>query len=210
MQPFIHRYDHHQAFEVSKRLSVHLQEGNFICHYSQNHGILWRQVLLQNTSIIDRDQDRRRLRMREALHIMKLKLTLNITQETLLLPTNVRRTCPPRNEEIIPVRTPASTATNQNSGVPVEAAENPCQTRPPQNQEVIPAGIPTTTTANPSATENSGIRIAADNSANPPPEPHHPAPVRRSARLRHIAPTYQPMKCRSHVNPYPLCPLRNI
>ena len=162
---------------LSKRLSVHLQEGNFFHQFRQNHGILQRPALLQNTSIIDRDQDRHRLRLRQALYIMKLKPTLNITQETLLLPTNVRRIRPPRNEEIIPVgmpvRTPAGLVNNHNPEIPIGAAENHHQTRPPQNPEAIPAEIPATTPANPTANENSGILDATDNIVNPPTELHH-------------------------------------
>ena len=79
---------------LSKRLSVHLQEGNFHQHYTRTHGELLRTTLLQATSIIDRDSDRKRLRLREALHILQLKPTLNVTQETLLLPTNTRRNRP--------------------------------------------------------------------------------------------------------------------
>ena len=141
---------------------------------------------------------------------MKLKPTLNITQETLLLPTNICRIHPPRNEEIIPmgipVRTPAGPATNHNSEIPVGAAENhsqtrPSQTRPPQNPEEILAEVPATTPANPTANENAGILDAADNPVNHPPELHHPAPVTRSARLRHIAPTHQPIRMQIFVNP---------
>ena len=137
-----HSYIGMTTTRFSKRLSVYLQEGNFFQHFRQHHGVLQRTALLENTTIIDKDQDWRRLRLREALHIMKLKPTLNITQETLLLPTNVRRTRPPRDEETtpveIPVRTPAGPTTNQNPEIPVGAAENhnqtrPSQTRPPSN-----------------------------------------------------------------------------
>ena len=79
---------------LSKRLSVHLQEGNFHQHYTRAHGELLKTTLLQGTSIIDRDSDQRRLRLREALHILWLKPTLNVTQETLLLPTNIQRNRP--------------------------------------------------------------------------------------------------------------------
>ena len=90
-----HSYIGMTTTRLSKRLSVHLQEGNFFQHFRQHHGVLQQTALLENTTIIDKDQDRRRLRLREALHIMKLKPTLNITQERLLLPTNVCRTHPP-------------------------------------------------------------------------------------------------------------------
>ena len=133
---------------------------------------------------------------------MKLKPTLNITQETLLLPTNIRRICPPRDEETttvgIPVRAPVGPTTNQNPEIPVGAAENhnqirPSQTRPSQNSREIPAETPATP-AIPAASEHAEIPDATDDPVNPLPEPHHPAPVRRSARLRHIAPTHQPMR----------------
>ena len=168
-----HSYIGMTTTRLSKRLSVHLQEGNFFQHFRQHHGVLQRPALLENTSIIDRDQDRCPLRLREALHIMKLKPTLNITQETLLLPTNVRRTRPLRNEETIPVgipvRTPAGPATNHNPEIPVGAAENDSQTLPSQNPREIPAETPAATPANPTANENVGILDAAEDPVNPPP-----------------------------------------
>ena len=94
-----HSYIGMTTIRLSKRLFVHLQEGNFFQHFRHHHRVFRRPALLENTSIIDRDQDRQRLCLREALHIMKLKPTLNITQETLLLPTNICRTRPPRDEE---------------------------------------------------------------------------------------------------------------
>ena len=41
--------------KLSKRLAVHLQEGNFYQHYIQSHGIIRKPLLLQSTSVIDRD-----------------------------------------------------------------------------------------------------------------------------------------------------------
>ena len=148
---------------LSKRLSVHLQEGNFFQHYRQHHGVLQCSALLENTTIIDKDQDRRHLHLSEALHITKLRPTLNITQETLLLPTNVHRTCPACDEETtpvgMPVRTPAGPTTNQNPEIPVGAVENHneihlSQTRPSQNSRELPAETPAETPANPAANEN--------------------------------------------------------
>ena len=89
-----HSYIGMTTTRLLKRLSVHLQEGKFHQHYTRTHGELLRTTLLQETSIIDRDSDRRRLRLREALRILQLKRTLNVTQETLLLPTNIRRNRP--------------------------------------------------------------------------------------------------------------------
>ena len=105
-----------------------MQEGNFHQHYVSHHGALQRSLLLQSTTILDRDQDRRHLRLREALHIMGLKPTLNITQETFLLPTSVKRNRPHNNEvkaaEGIAVRLPEGPAT-------AEILENPAAPDPP-------------------------------------------------------------------------------
>ena len=54
---------------------MHLHEGNFYQHFVQNHSAIQRPQLLQSTSIIDKDFDRCCLRLREALHILRLKPT---------------------------------------------------------------------------------------------------------------------------------------
>ena len=84
--------------KISRRLSVHLQKGNFHQHFVRSHRVFLRPLLLQVTTIIDHDQDRRCLQFKEALHIMKLKPSLNIKHENLILPTNIRRQRPTRNE----------------------------------------------------------------------------------------------------------------
>ena len=76
---------------LSKRLCVHLQEDAVFQHFNREHGALQRQHLLQNVKILDGDTSQRRLRYKEALHILQLKPSLNVTQETLLLPTTIRR-----------------------------------------------------------------------------------------------------------------------
>ena len=86
--------------KLSKRLAVHLQEGNFFQRYMRNYEALRRPLLLQSTSILDKDQDCRCLRRRDALPFMRLKPTLNVTQETFFLPTNVRKNMP-NNHEVI-------------------------------------------------------------------------------------------------------------
>ena len=109
-----HSYIGMTTTKLSKRLAVHLQEGNFHQHYMRHHGALQRPLLLQSTTIIDRDEDKRRLRLREAIHILRLKPTLNVTQETFLLPTNIRRNRPTNNQEIpaegVAVRAPEGIA----------------------------------------------------------------------------------------------------
>ena len=120
---------------LSKRLAVHLQEGNFYQHFGQHHGALQRPQLLQSTSIIDKDSDRRRLRLREALHILRLKPTLNVTQETFLLPTTIRRNRPHINIDPravgFPVRGPEDPAINHNGEIPAGTPANPAAPEPP-------------------------------------------------------------------------------
>ena len=70
--------------------------------------------------ILDQDRGLCRLRFKEALYIMKLNPSLNVTQEDLILPTNIRRQLPKRNE--------AQTAA---AGIPVRAQPPP----PPAAQE---------------------------------------------------------------------------
>ena len=130
-----HSYIGMTTTKLSKRLAVHLQEGNFFQHFERNHGALERPLLLKSTSIIDKDTDRRRLRLREALHILHLKPTLNVTQETLLLPTTIRRNRPTTNNDPavvgIPVRGPEEPVINHNEEIPAGAPANPPAPGPP-------------------------------------------------------------------------------
>lgn len=132
-----HSYVGMTTTRLSKRLSVHLLEGNFHQHYSTQHGNLQRNTLLQSVNIIDTEQDRRRLRLKEALHIMRLKPSLNVTQETLLLPTNIRRNHPVNHAPApvgIPVRPLQNPPPDRN---PVAGApQGPAIRPPPQNQSI--------------------------------------------------------------------------
>ena len=126
--------------KLSKRLSVHLQEGNFHQHYIRSHGDLWKPHLLESTQILDQDRDRRCLRFKDALYIMKLKPLLNVTHEDLILPTNNIWQRPTRNEAQtagIPVRAPPpppppergreGVGANQCPGIPQPAIPTPVQ-----------------------------------------------------------------------------------
>ena len=148
-----HSYIGMTTIKFSKRLVVHLQEGNFHQLYVRNHGALQRPLLLRSTSTIDKDTDQCHLRLREALHILHLKPALNVTQEMLLLPTTIRRNWPIVNDDPaaveIPVRGPEGPAANHNEGITAGALENPAAS------EI-------------------------------------PAPLRRSAWLRHLAADHQP------------------
>ena len=130
-----HSYIGMTTTRLSKRLSVHLQEGNFHQHYNRIHGELPRTTLLQATSIIDQDSDRRRLRLKEALHIMRLKPTLNVTQETLLLPTNIRRNRPPTTRA--PATVGAAVRAPEPTGAP---ADVPATQQPNEHQDGAPQG----------------------------------------------------------------------
>ena len=130
-----HSYVGMTTTKLSKRLAVHLQEGDFYQHFVQNHAALQRPQLLQSTSIIDKASDRRRLRVREVLHFLRLKPTLNVTQETFLLPTTIRRNRSNTNNDPvavgIPVRGPEEPPVNQNGEIAAEAPENPTAPGPP-------------------------------------------------------------------------------
>ena len=99
---------------------------------TRTQGELLKPTLLQATSIIDSDSNQRRLRLKEALHILRLKPSLNVTQETFLLPTNIRRNRPaaeriPAAEGTVvrgpePERAPAIILTNQRPGRREDAA----------------------------------------------------------------------------------------
>ena len=104
-----------------------------------SYGILRRPLLLESTKIIDRD--RCHLRFKEALYIMRFKPSLSVTQEALILPMNIRRQHPTRNENLIgaagiPVRTaepkraPEAVATNQCPGSLQQAVPDRVQDLP--------------------------------------------------------------------------------
>ena len=130
-----HSYIGMTTTKLSKRLAVHLQEGNFYQHFVQSHGALQRPQLLQSTSIIDKDSDRHRLRLRESLHILRLKPTLNVTRETFLLQTTIRINRSNTNNDPaavgIPVQGPEEPAANQNGEIAAIAAENLAAPEPP-------------------------------------------------------------------------------
>ena len=83
------------SMKLSKRISCHVQEGAIIKHYLEEHRRPpTRNDLISSIKIIGSAPDNRRLRILEALHILSVKPSLNVTQETFLLPTNIRQTLP--------------------------------------------------------------------------------------------------------------------
>ena len=82
-----HNYVGMTTTKLSKRISCHLQEENVLKHFQNCHKYHpTRETILPAFSVIDSAPDPRRLRYLEALHILEKRSTLNVTQETLLLP----------------------------------------------------------------------------------------------------------------------------
>ena len=76
------------TMKLSKRISCHLQQGAISNHMHTAHNTkITREKLIDSISIIDQEQDHKRLRYLEALHILDKKPTINRTDEPLLLPS---------------------------------------------------------------------------------------------------------------------------
>ena len=78
---------------LSRRCSAHLQSGTPKTHTLQMHGVsLTREMLVNNTIILDSNHDKKRLQIMEALHISEKKPTMNIQIGTtsIPLPSDVR------------------------------------------------------------------------------------------------------------------------
>ena len=64
---------------LSRRLTSHLQTGTPKTHTLQEHDMcLTREMLVANTTVIDCSNDKRRLQVKEALHILDKKPTMNV------------------------------------------------------------------------------------------------------------------------------------
>ncbi|MPC80737.1 hypothetical protein E2C01_075325 [Portunus trituberculatus] len=67
---------------LSKRITAHLQDGAICRHYVSEHGILLkRKHMKQNTGIVEKGNDIRRLKITEATLIYLKKPTINIQQQ---------------------------------------------------------------------------------------------------------------------------------
>ena len=63
---------------LSRRLTMHLRDGAPKNHYEEaHHQELTRQILTQNTTILDTCNDRRRLQILEAMYIREIRPQLN-------------------------------------------------------------------------------------------------------------------------------------
>ena len=89
-----HSYIGMTRTSLSRRLTCHLQNGSIKEHYNKGHQTkLTRQQLEDNTSIIDRETDTRRLMFLEALYIEEIKPTINLQVRDLkILPTRKLKT----------------------------------------------------------------------------------------------------------------------
>ena len=64
---------------LSKRLTFHLQQGSILEHFrNYHHEKLTRNILTNNTKIIDRENKRHGLLIKEALHIQEKSPEINI------------------------------------------------------------------------------------------------------------------------------------
>lgn len=76
------RYIGFTSTTLSKRITAHLQDGAIRRHYMNEHGIiLKRHHMESNTTILVKENDIRRLKMTEAVHIYSEKPTINIQQQ---------------------------------------------------------------------------------------------------------------------------------
>ena len=78
---------------LSRRLTYHLQNGTPKNHTSQAHNTpLTRQMLVENTTILDTSSDRKRLQIKEALYIdlKKPEMNIQIGSTSVPLPSQLR------------------------------------------------------------------------------------------------------------------------
>ena len=76
------RYIGYTTTTLSKRITAHLTDGAIRRHYQQEHGIiLKRHHMDNNTIILEKVNDHKRLRMTEAVYIYSGKPTINIQQQ---------------------------------------------------------------------------------------------------------------------------------
>ena len=63
---------------LSRRLTMHLQNGSILQHFNMNHGrALKRKTLVDNVSVIAKEKDIRQLRIKEALLILQQRPEIN-------------------------------------------------------------------------------------------------------------------------------------
>ena len=88
-----HTYIGMTTTTLSRRLTCHLQQGAIKEHYQTHHQAnLTRKTMETGTTIIDREQDARRIKLLEALYIEQLLPTINSQIRDLqILPTRKRK-----------------------------------------------------------------------------------------------------------------------
>ncbi|MPC78635.1 hypothetical protein E2C01_073128 [Portunus trituberculatus] len=76
------RYIGFTSTALSKRITAHLQDGAIRRHYMNEHGLIQkRHHMKSNTTILAKENDLRRLKMTETVHIHSEKPTINIQQQ---------------------------------------------------------------------------------------------------------------------------------
>ena len=135
-----HNYVGKTTTTLSKRLSCHAQEGAIFLHFSQCHGRRpTREELTNNTEILHRASDDRRLSFMEALLIREHKPSLNTTNEILLSPSHMNRVVignrtiqnPPDQGNLDQTMEEGNDDTNQEiNNTPENRDDNPYNLRP--------------------------------------------------------------------------------
>ena len=94
-----HDYIGMTTMRLSKRISCHVQEGAIYNHFRNTHNYVpVRENIINSFEIIDHNDDPKRLRYLEALHILNCKPSLNCTQEASLLPSMLIHINPTANQ----------------------------------------------------------------------------------------------------------------
>lgn len=116
----------------SKRVSCHAQEGAIFNHAKTAHNQkIKRRDIIPNIDIIAQASDHRRLRRLEALHTGKRTPSLNITEETFLLPIATRRpTTSDQHKATIDQDSSSNGSAYQNSLAPSQRCSARMQNRP--------------------------------------------------------------------------------
>ena len=96
---------------LSRRLTLHLQQGSILEHFRQQHNIkLTRKIIVENTKIIEQSSNRKMLEIKEALLILKNKPTINKQFDNF---TNILKLNTNKNQTMTVPRSRLTTAQNE-------------------------------------------------------------------------------------------------
>lgn len=127
------------TMKLSKRLSVHLQEGAIFQHHREHHHARpTRENIIENVEILAKAPDQQRLKYMEALYILSDNPSLNTTNEINFLPSLLQRIKIGNNPASIPQEpSPTTQQISGNQGNP-PSTENRAHLRPGTNQNSAP------------------------------------------------------------------------